>query len=591
MSIELQPPEGIPLETWQRLATEHTHPKHGQCWAIKERDAQGEVIGTAYRAASGGKDSAKGGKRGLILEWPLPTYAGTGVSDPVWVCEGASDTAAMILLGFDAVGVPMAGQCGESLATLLAGRHAVICRDNDTAGLTGSNKIRDAIAATCASVRIIVPPGGAKDTREAVIAGAIAADFANAAEAAEVYQAVPPPIDGAPGAEFAPLAASDLIREYPDLRPVVIADLLREGETMNVVAAPKVGKSWLIHELAIAVVSGKPWLGKRTSQGAALLIDGELHRETLARRLRSVQTRLGVSDADMANLKVSPVRGNRWTIDTVAEALSISPKGTYRIIVIDALYRFLPLDGEENANETMTRVYNTIDKIAKEAGASVVIVHHASKGDQSGKSVTDVGSGAGSQSRAADTHLILRPHEEDGAVVVDAVVRSFPPMASFVIQSTSPGWELAPDLDPTLLRKPTRRGKAAKAEKQTPAPIRSWTLADFARDVVGRDRSIKEDVIARGVQAGLGKTQSASLLARALEANLVHWDQDGPSRPRRYTIDPPATLPNLGGGEVSHSKSTPGADAPGGMGGLIAPPLPPSTPLSDTDEGWGEVPV
>ena len=174
-------------------------------------------------------------------------------------------------------------------------------------------------------------------------------------------------------------------------------------------------------------------------------------------------------------------------------------------------------------------------------------------------------------------------------MVVDAVVRSFPPMGSFVIQSTNPGWKVAHELDPALLRKSARRGKPAKAEKQTPAPIQAWTPERFAIEIVGRDRSIRADVIARGVAAGLGKGQSESLLTRALDAQLAYWEQDGPSKPRRYTIDPPAKLPNLGGGEVSHSKSTPGADAPGGMGGLSAPPLPPSTPLSDTDEGWGEV--
>ena len=42
----------------------------------------------------------------------------------------------------------------------------------------------------------------------------------------------------------------------------------------------------------------------------------------------------------------------------------------------------------------------------------------ASKGDQSGKSTTDVGSGAGSQSRAADTHLIIRQHEQEDVAVM-----------------------------------------------------------------------------------------------------------------------------------------------------------------------------
>jgi len=38
--------------------------------------------------------------------------------------------------------------------------------------------------------------------------------------------------------------------------------------------------------------------------------------------------------------------------------------------------------------------------------------HHRQRAAQ-GKAITDVGAGAGSQSRATDTHLVLRPHEEE----------------------------------------------------------------------------------------------------------------------------------------------------------------------------------
>lgn len=391
---------------------------------------------------------------------------------------------------------------------------------------------------------------------------------------------------------FAPIAASDLIRDYPDMRPVVIADLLREGETMNVVAAPKIGKSWLVHALAVATVSGRDWLGKATTRGQVLLIDGELHKETLARRLRATQATLGVSDADMQALHLWAVRGQRQTIDSIAELLQDVPVGEYRLIVVDALYRFLPLDGEENANETMTRVYNTLDGIAKHSGASVVVVHHATKGNQSDKAVTDVGAGAGSQSRAADTHLILRPHEADDAVVVDAVVRSFPPMDSFVIRSTKPGWVLAMDLDPTQLRKPARRGKAAESAKPKPDPIRGWTLEEFAAEVVGRGRSIRADVIARGVEQGLGKSQAESLLKRALEAGLVHRHQDTWNSPHRFSTDRPLVLADAGEGGTVGASPAPSADALGGVGGTRATPLPPHTPSPpppNADNEWEEV--
>ncbi len=50
---------------------------------------------------------------------------------------------------------------------------------------------------------------------------------------------------------FEPITAADLIHKYPQLRPSVISGLLRVGEVMNLVAGPKLRKSWLVHSLAV----------------------------------------------------------------------------------------------------------------------------------------------------------------------------------------------------------------------------------------------------------------------------------------------------------------------------------------------------
>jgi hypothetical protein len=507
----------------------------------------------------------------------------------VWVCEGekAADAAAECgLLATTSSGG--ASAAGKTDWVTLVGLDVVILPDHDGPGEGYARDVaRLATEAGAKSVRIVrlterwVMPKGA-DMADVVATGesveSIRAQLATLADGTKP--------EAVAGPTFTPIAASDLIRDYPRLRPVVIADLLREGETMNVVAAPKIGKSWLVHALAVAVVSGRAWLGKLTTKGRVLLIDGELHRETLARRLRTTQETAGVSDSDMAALDVWPVRGQRLTIDAVAVALQDEPEGKYRLIVVDALYRFLPLDGEENSNESMTGVYNTLDGIAKRSRASVVVVHHSTKGSQSDKAVTDVGAGAGSQSRAADTHLVLRQHEEDDAVVVDVVGRSFPPMDSFVIRSTKPGWALAPELDPSLLRKPTRRGKAVKAETPVHEPKRTWTPDHFATVIVGPKPSIREDVIARAMEQGLGKGQSEALLKRAIDAGKVHRHQDGPTAPHRFSVNPPDT----GAGVVVSASPAPSASALGGMGGRGRPPSPPQTPPTDTSERLADYP-
>lgn len=382
---------------------------------------------------------------------------------------------------------------------------------------------------------------------------------------------------GEPGG-FDPLRVSDLIDAHPDLRPAVVEGLLRQGEVANFVAAPKVGKSWLVHSLAAAVASGRPWLGRDTTAGGVLLIDGELHSETLAHRLRRTIAAAGLDqNALAANLTVWPVRGRRHTFDTIARATRHVPAGTYRLVVVDAMYRFMPTDGEENSNETMTRVYNEVDAIADRLGAAVVLVHHTTKGYQGEKSVTDVGAGGGAQSRAADTHLILRHHEEEGAVVVEAVVRSWKPAEPFVIRWKDPGWTLAPDLDPAALRRPARRTRAAAAESDAPKPdLREWTPEAFAAEVVGTVPSIREDVLARAKDHhGLSKAQAEGLLKRAERGSHVRRVTAGPCSPHLFTAspDPQAALPGGGRPRPGHA---PGASRSGGCGGERAPPPPPS---------------
>jgi hypothetical protein len=374
--------------------------------------------------------------------------------------------------------------------------------------------------------------------------------------------------------KFAPIHASALIAQHPDLRPVVIDGLLRKGETMNIVAAPKVGKSWLVHSLALAAVLGRPWLGRTTHADHVLLIDGELHEPTLSSRLRTIIQSWQLTTQDVERLDLWPVRGHRLSIDDLDKRLKDVSPGHYGLIVLDALYRFLPPGGEENANETMTKVYNSLDAIAKRLDTAIVVVHHSSKGSQADKAVTDVGSGAGAQSRAADTHLVLRPHEVPGALVVDAAVRSFPPMRPFVIRAASPAlWEVDTTLDPTMLKRDRRRGKPAEKADTPKPPVRDWTVEEFANEIVGPTPLIREDVLARARSAGLSGAKAESLLKLSIEHERVFRTQADPRDSPRFSSVPPAVVPpeakpkpRRRGGRAKPAQP-PGADAPGGVGG------------------------
>lgn len=242
---------------------------------------------------------------------------------------------------------------------------------------------------------------------------------------------------------------NQLIQGYPKLRPAVIHGVAREGETINFIAAPKMGKSFCVGYLALAVALGMDWMGFPTRKGRVLIIDNELHCETIADRLRQIADALDIPLATIADMiDVFPARGLRMDLVRLGGIFQGFNAGDYALVIVDAWYRALPDGTDENDNGAITEAYNLLDSYANNLKCVFALIHHASKGNQSAKAITDVGSGAGSQSRAADAHLILRPHKEDGVAVLEAVVRSFPKVEPRCFRWTFPIWTLADGYDP-----------------------------------------------------------------------------------------------------------------------------------------------
>lgn len=315
-----------------------------------------------------------------------------------------------------------------------------------------------------------------------------------------------------------------MVAECPTLREPIIHGLLREGETMNVIASPKVGKSWLVTDLALAVATGKKWLNLfDTEQGNVLIIDNELHRETSAHRIPKVMEARGISmDEAGDNIVGKNVRGRLKDLNKLATYFEKLRPGRFKVIILDAFYRFMPKDTDENDNGTIGHLYNILDIHSLRLNCAFVLVHHSTKGNQAGKLVTDVGAGAGSQSRAADTHLILRSHEERDVVVLDAAVRSFPPIEAQCVRWTFPVWQPAPDLDPEDLKsdRPRRKPRVEVVNETPSQPL--WTVESFVQSFVTDAPQSSISLIDQAVDEGLKKSKAEALLCRAEEAGLIH---------------------------------------------------------------------
>lgn len=130
-------------------------PPHA-AWAFPMCDGYGNVIGIRLRNERG-KFAVRGSRQGIFL-------TAVPAQKTLFVCEGPTDTAAALDLGFFAVGRPNCS-CGGVEIRIYARRHecasAVIVSDNDKPGLDGARKVGAELRMPSA---IYVPP--AKDLRE-----------------------------------------------------------------------------------------------------------------------------------------------------------------------------------------------------------------------------------------------------------------------------------------------------------------------------------------------------------------------------------------------------------------------------------------
>lgn len=291
------------------------------------------------------------------------------------------------------------------------------------------------------------------------------------AEAREGLEAISGDVERTERVSLAQLRA-----KFPKLHPPIVEGLIRQGETANVVSVSKIGKSWLGYGLALSIITGREWLDRfQTVPGRVLLIDNELHQPTIAHRVSVVGDAMGLDFDEYArDLDVISLRGRLRSLQALASEFDTITPGDFQAVLLDAKYRFTTDGASENDNASETALYNLLDRYAEKTGAAFILIHHSSKGDQSGKRVTDVGAGAGAQSRAADAHMILREHEEPGVAVLEAAVRSFPPVDPIAIRFNYPLWIPDGSTDPQRLK-----GKAPPNEERQHAKDRQGQDAIF----------------------------------------------------------------------------------------------------------------
>jgi RecA-family ATPase len=194
----------------------------------------------------------------------------------------------------------------------------------------------------------------------------------------------------------------------------VVPGYIAEGCTL-LAGRPKLGKSWLCLEIALAVsVDGESALGGIECQkGSVLYLALEDNRRRLQRRIRKVM--LMSEDApERLHLATEWPRANEGGIDQIRSWVRDTPDA--RMVIVDVLAMFKPmLKGSESFYEADYHAIKSLQAIASETGIAIIVVHHTRKGGADGDPFEKV-SGTLGLSGAADSVMIL-DRDSQGATI------------------------------------------------------------------------------------------------------------------------------------------------------------------------------
>ena len=186
-----------------------------------------------------------------------------------------------------------------------------------------------------------------------------------------------PPIEAivAPAPRFAIHDAAALLMTEPTPVRAVVPGWLYEGLGL-LVANPKVGKSTLILQIAIAVASGSEFWGSFTTPSKVLMIDLETNERRLRRKLAEAGAQR-VSEGMLMYATAWP----RGILGVEQIALTVDNDPAIRLVVIDTLQRFRDsTSGRQNAYAADYEALAPLQQLCRDRpGLAIVCVHHKRK--------------------------------------------------------------------------------------------------------------------------------------------------------------------------------------------------------------------
>ena len=255
--------------------------------------------------------------------------------------------------------------------------------------------------------------------------------------------------------------------ELPPIRHVV-EGLLPMGMGV-LVAKPKLGKSWMVLDLCLAVAQGEPFLGFPTRQHGTLYLaleDGKSRMQTRLRRLLEGRP----APANM-HVMFQAQRLGEGLLETLGEYLDANPD--IHLVCIDTLSKIKPKAKPfENAYDADYDYMGRLKAFADSRGICVLLVHHTRKSKNPEDSFDNINGSTGILG-AADFTIVLdkqsRMDDEAGFLLTgrdieqcERVIRFDKARCRWVMQARRPSWPRSAGW-PSMRQSPSSRPAGAPA--------------------------------------------------------------------------------------------------------------------------------
>ncbi len=201
--------------------------------------------------------------------------------------------------------------------------------------------------------------------------------------------------------------AAPKIPEHYKPTEFFIKDLLPERSTMLITAIPKAGKSLFAQQMAVCIAAGIPFLGYECQKGKVLYIDAETPMYYSYERVQTISNQLNIDMDVCENIVFYDNNLVPCDVDLLEDLTQIITPGRFDVIVLDPVY--FVFNGDENSTKEVNAFRKKVDDLSKAANASVIMIHHETKGGRCIKNIVDRAAGSNIFSRFPVTVISISP--------------------------------------------------------------------------------------------------------------------------------------------------------------------------------------